>query len=64
MNVLVVVASQTGRTARMADAVAAGARDAGAEAVVKSADMRVFPALRVRSKITSLSPGFTFAVRD
>ncbi len=38
MNVLVVVASQTGRTARMADAVAAGARDAGAEAVVKSAD--------------------------
>jgi NAD(P)H dehydrogenase (quinone) len=36
--VLVVVASQTGRTARMAEALAAGVRDAGAQAVVKSAE--------------------------
>jgi NAD(P)H dehydrogenase (quinone) len=38
MKVLVVVSSQTGRTARMADAVAEGAREAGAEAEVKRAE--------------------------
>ncbi len=38
MKVVVVVASQTGRTARMADAVAEGARDAGAEASVLRAE--------------------------
>lgn len=38
MKVLVVVASQTGRTARMAEAVADGAREAGAEARVVKAD--------------------------
>lgn len=37
-SVLVVVASQTGRTAKMAAAVAEGARAAGAEATVKSAE--------------------------
>ena len=39
MKVLIVVASQTGRTGRMADAIAEGAREAGAEAdVVKAED--------------------------
>jgi NAD(P)H dehydrogenase (quinone) len=38
VRVLVVVASQTGRTARMAEAVAAGAREAGAEAVLLRAE--------------------------
>ncbi|MDJ0864688.1 MAG: flavodoxin domain-containing protein [Myxococcota bacterium] len=38
MHVLVVVASATGRTQRMADAFAAGAREAGAEVAVRSAD--------------------------
>ena len=38
MRVLIVVASATGRTARMAEAVAEGARDAGAEVVVRDAD--------------------------
>lgn len=37
MRVLVVVASATGRTSRMAEALAEGAREAGAEAVVKTA---------------------------
>jgi NAD(P)H dehydrogenase (quinone) len=38
VRVLVVVASQTGRTARMAEAVAAGARDAGADVAVRRAE--------------------------
>lgn len=38
MRVLVVVASQTGRTARMAEAVAAGAKEAGAEVALLRAD--------------------------
>ena len=38
MRVLVVVASQTGRTARMAEAVAAGAREAGADVIVRRAE--------------------------
>lgn len=38
MRVLVVVASQTGRTARMADAVAEGAKEAGAEVTQRSAE--------------------------
>jgi NAD(P)H dehydrogenase (quinone) len=38
VQVLIVVASQTGRTARMAEAVAAGARAAGAEVVVRRAE--------------------------
>jgi NAD(P)H dehydrogenase (quinone) len=38
MRVLIVVASQTGRTARMAEAVAAGAKEAGADVVVRPAD--------------------------
>jgi NAD(P)H dehydrogenase (quinone) len=38
MRVLVVVASATGRTARLADAVAAGAKEAGAEVVVRRAE--------------------------
>ena len=38
MRVLVVVASATGRTARMAEAVAAGAAEAGADATVRRAD--------------------------
>ena len=38
MRVLVVVASQTGRTRRMAEALAEGAREAGAEVVVRDAD--------------------------
>jgi NAD(P)H dehydrogenase (quinone) len=38
VRVLVVVASQTGRTRRMADAFADGAREAGAEALVRGAD--------------------------
>jgi NAD(P)H dehydrogenase (quinone) len=38
MRVLIVVASQTGRTARMADAAAEGAREAGAEVEVKRAE--------------------------
>ncbi|MEB2346636.1 MAG: flavodoxin family protein [Deltaproteobacteria bacterium] len=38
MRVLIVVASQTGRTARMAEAVAAGAKEAGADVVVRRAD--------------------------
>jgi NAD(P)H dehydrogenase (quinone) len=38
MRVLVVVASATGRTARMAEAVAAGAVDAGADATMRRAD--------------------------
>jgi NAD(P)H dehydrogenase (quinone) len=38
VNILVVVASATGRTRRMADALAEGARAAGAQVVVKSAD--------------------------
>ena len=38
MKVLVVVASQTGRTARMAEAFAEGARAAGAEAEVRRAE--------------------------
>jgi NAD(P)H dehydrogenase (quinone) len=37
-RVLVVVASETGRTLRMAEAVAEGAREAGAEVVLCSAD--------------------------
>jgi NAD(P)H dehydrogenase (quinone) len=38
MRVLVVVASATGRTARLAEAVAAGAKEAGAEVVVRRAE--------------------------
>lgn len=38
MRVLIVVASQTGRTRRMAEAAAEGARSAGAEVVVRSSD--------------------------
>jgi len=38
MRVLVVVASATGRTARMAEAVAAGATEAGADTTVRRAD--------------------------
>jgi NAD(P)H dehydrogenase (quinone) len=38
MRVLIVVASQTGRTARMAEAVAVGAKEAGADVVVRRAD--------------------------
>jgi NAD(P)H dehydrogenase (quinone) len=38
MRVLVVVASATGRTARLAEAVAAGAKDGGADVVVRTAD--------------------------
>ncbi len=38
MKVLVVVASQTGRTAKLAEAVAEGAREAGAEAQVVRAE--------------------------
>jgi NAD(P)H dehydrogenase (quinone) len=38
MRVLIVVASQTGRTARMAEAVAAGAKEAGADVVLRRAD--------------------------
>jgi NAD(P)H dehydrogenase (quinone) len=38
MRVVVVVASQTGRTARMAEAVAAGAAEAGAEVRVRRAE--------------------------
>ena len=38
MRVLIVVASQTGRTARMADAAVEGAREAGAEVEVKRAE--------------------------
>ncbi len=38
MRILVVVASQTGRTARMADAFAEGAREAGAQVSVQAAD--------------------------
>jgi NAD(P)H dehydrogenase (quinone) len=38
VRVLIVVASQTGRTARMAEAVAEGARDGGADVLVRTAD--------------------------
>lgn len=38
MKILVVVASQTGRTAKLAEAVAEGARDAGSEAEVVRAE--------------------------
>ena len=38
MRILIVVASQTGRTARMAEAVAEGAREAGADVVVRKAE--------------------------
>src|SRR4029450_8562975 len=38
MRILIVVASATGRTARMAEAVAQGATDAGAEATLRRAD--------------------------
>lgn len=38
MRILIVVASQTGRTARMAEAVAEGAREEGAEVLVRNAD--------------------------
>lgn len=38
MRVLIVVASQTGRTARMAEAVAEGAKQAGAEVAVRRAE--------------------------
>lgn len=38
MKLLVVVASQTGRTLRMAEAFAAGAREAGAEVEIESAE--------------------------
>jgi NAD(P)H dehydrogenase (quinone) len=38
MKIAVVVASQTGRTARMAEAVATGAREAGAEVAVLRAE--------------------------
>jgi NAD(P)H dehydrogenase (quinone) len=38
MRILIVVASATGRTARMAEAVAQGVADAGAEATLRSAD--------------------------
>jgi NAD(P)H dehydrogenase (quinone) len=39
VKILVVVASQTGRTARMADAFAEGAREGGASVVVQAADV-------------------------
>ncbi|RIL07659.1 MAG: hypothetical protein DCC71_02085 [Proteobacteria bacterium] len=38
MHVLIVVASATGRTARMAEAVAAGAKEAGAEVSLRRAE--------------------------
>jgi NAD(P)H dehydrogenase (quinone) len=38
MKILVVVASATGRTQRMADELAAGAREAGAQVVLRSAE--------------------------
>lgn len=38
MRILIVVASQTGRTRRMAEAVAEGARDAGAEVTLRSSE--------------------------
>jgi NAD(P)H dehydrogenase (quinone) len=38
VRVLVVVASQTGRTARLAEAVAEGAKDAGADVVLRTAE--------------------------
>ena len=38
MRIVIVTASATGRTARMADAVADGARDAGADVVLRRAD--------------------------
>jgi NAD(P)H dehydrogenase (quinone) len=38
VHILIVVASQTGRTARMAEAVAEGAREEGAEVLVRNAD--------------------------
>lgn len=38
MRVLIVVASQTGRTARMAEAVAEGAREGGARVLVRRAE--------------------------
>jgi NAD(P)H dehydrogenase (quinone) len=38
MRVLIVVASATGRTARLAEAVAAGAKEAGADVVLRRAD--------------------------
>lgn len=38
MRILVVVASQTGRTQRMAEAVAEGAREAGAEVILRSSE--------------------------
>ncbi|MEN8183050.1 MAG: NAD(P)H-dependent oxidoreductase [Myxococcota bacterium] len=38
MRVLIVVASQTGRTARMAEAVAAGAKEAGADVVLRRSE--------------------------
>ena len=38
VRVLIVVASQTGRTARMAEAVAEGAREGGAEVLVRNAE--------------------------
>jgi NAD(P)H dehydrogenase (quinone) len=38
MRVLIVVASQTGRTARMAEAVAEGAKAAGADVVLRTAE--------------------------
>jgi NAD(P)H dehydrogenase (quinone) len=38
VRVLIVVASQTGRTARMAEAVAEGAREAGAEVTLRRAE--------------------------
>lgn len=41
VRILIVVASQTGRTARMAEAVAEGAREAGAEVVVRKAEEAV-----------------------
>ena len=44
MKVLIVVASQTGRTAKLAEAVAEGAREAGAEAeVIRAEDARPPP---------------------
>ncbi len=39
MRVLIVVASQTGRTARMAEAVAAGAEEAGADVALRRAEL-------------------------
>ena len=44
MRVVIVVASATGRTARMAEAVAAGAKQAGADTLVLRAEGKGFNA--------------------